>query len=157
RHADLLLRTRGRRQPALQRRRQGAAPAPRRGQPRRLRGGGGARWLDFRRARPRAAKARGDHAPQGPARARAHARGEKRARPAWPDESGKGALGYLARAAICCARSAIAESSAAPNAGLVFTSCRNVGRLIASSEQSVSAVAVAARGDWSTSAISPKT
>ena len=52
-------------------------------------------------------------------------------------------------------RSAIDFSSDAPNSGLVLTSLRNSLRLIPSSSQSVSAVAVAARAERSTSASSP--
>ena len=54
-------------------------------------------------------------------------------------------------------RAAIEPSSAMPNVGSDFTRFRNTVRLMASRWQSDSATALAERGDWSMSAISPNT
>ena len=62
----------------------------------------------------------------------------------------------LTPAAMARRRSAIAESREMPKPGSDFTRLRNTLRLMASRLQSVSAAALAERGYWSTSAISPK-
>ena len=63
---------------------------------------------------------------------------------------------YLSRSVRKRSRSASDASSAWANFGLSATSARNTWRVMACSSQSVSATALARRGDWSTRAASPK-